>query len=274
MRNTPKQRNEFLGFFEDFGTLISSCFGQGSNKDDASVDEQVAKEDRASKPAEQKESQTLEDILGKNGIYYVNFDQKSNILRIINGNPWILNEKRLENDLSGYIKANLYDENLRQFNESELKKQNNPNRYLALLEIACEVHFKNKDLPSKIDNLKRIIREGRGKLEKIQKQTNDQSNSFEELDLKSKEVIFHLKDEEKKYIELQKVNIQKIATPYKNEKLKNNIKDDWGNAIFYAMTTLSSSLLCCPGKIREAAPRAEISNVSIEKWRSGRAQLV
>lgn len=236
------QKNEFLGFFEDFGRFMSNCFGQGSN------------EGHASKPAKQKENQTLEEILGENGIYEVNFDRESNRLKTIDGNPWILNEKRLEKDLSGYIEANLYGENLRQSYKSELKKQNNPNRYLTLLEIACEVHFKNKDF-------RRIIRGGYLELEIIQEKANDESNNFEELYLESKEVIFHLKDEEEEYIELQEVNIQKIATPYKNEQLKNNIKDDWGNAIFYAMTSLSSSLLCYP--TRENTPIAEISNAII-----------
>lgn len=232
-----------------------------SNEGEKAFDPEVNK-DGTSKPAEQKESRNLEDILSENGIYKVNFDSRANKLVTIEGNPWILSKKRLKGALLGYIEANLNTSQSEEFNKSIKEKQNDPNEYLALLEIACEMHFKNKDLPSKIDNFNQSLNSCEARLSRIEEAIISGTNE-QDLDSEFNKVTLDIDNQQILRNELQKVNIQKIATSYENKELRNEIKDNWFiNSVFYAMTALSSSLLCYQ---IENAPKTVISEVKIRK---------
>ena len=218
----------------------------------------------------------LKDILTKNGfhsILYYTLDQK---IKKIDCNPWILNKRELNKELNKYIENNLRsidedsaDDLLTNYNESLKKNKDDPNRYIALLEIALETDTYKKKLQSEnelrekthINNLDSIALSSLASKTPLDSTLED--NLHQELSEKA-----NLKDNHQKllikkqkgnasYKEILIQNIKSLESSYKNDDLENNV-DDMLNFAFSAITSLASSLLCC----YETKPQTKITQTS------------
>jgi hypothetical protein len=97
----------------------------------------------------------LQDILTENGFHSILYYAPHQKIKKIDCNPWILNKRKLNKDLDQYIKKNLtsigedsLDNLLTNYNESLEKNKDDPNRYIALLEIALATDTYKKKLQS------------------------------------------------------------------------------------------------------------------------------
>jgi hypothetical protein len=215
----------------------------------------------------------LKNILTENGFHYILYYAPHQKIKKIDCNPWILNKRKLNKDLDEYIKKNLtsigedsLDNLLTNYNESLEKNKDDPNRYIALLEIALATDTYKKKLQSETK-----LREGTNKinldfvalsevalkhnlhpiLENTSypvemKTTIYDRKLLREKTLKDKnqELLIEKQTGNNLYKKILIQNIKSLKSSYKNDDLENNI-DDMLNFAFSAITSLASSLLCC-----------------------------
>ena len=172
-------------------------------------------------------------------------------------------------DLIARLAAGRADDLLTNYNESLKKNKDDPNRYIALLEIALETDTYKKKLQSEnelrekthINNLDSIALSSLASKTPLDSTLED--NLHQELSEKA-----NLKDNHQKllikkqkgnasYKEILIQNIKSLESSYKNDDLENNV-DDMLNFAFSAITSLASSLLCC----YETKPQTKIIQTS------------
>lgn len=205
----------------------------------------------------------LKDILTKNGFHSILYYTPDQKIKKIDCNPWILNKRELIKDLDEYIKNNLIsidedsqDDLLTNYNESLKKNKDDPNRYIALLEIALATDTYKKKLQSEnelrekthINNLDFVALSSL--VSKTPLDSIPEDNLYQELSEKAnlkhnhQEPLIKKQKENASYKEILINNIESLEETYKNDDLENNV-DDMLNFAFSAITSLASSLLCC-----------------------------
>ena len=215
----------------------------------------------------------LQDILTENGFHSILYHKPHQKIIRIDCNPWILNKRKLNKDLDKYIKKNLrsidedsLDNLLTNYNESLEKNKDDPNRYIALLEIALATDTYKKKLQSETKlweetdriNLDFVASSGVALKHNLHTILEDTSYPVEmkttiydrkllrEKTLKDKnqELLIEKQTGNNLYKKILIQNIKSLKSSYKNDDLENNI-DDMLNFAFSAITSLASSLLCC-----------------------------
>jgi hypothetical protein len=188
----------------------------------------------------------LQDILTENGFHSILYYASDQKIKKINCNPLLLNKRKLNKDLDEYIKKNLtsIDEyslnNLltTKYNKSLETNKDDPNRYIALLEIALATDDYKKKLQSET------------KLHPILENTSYPKGTLYKVAMKTTIC-------DRRLLILTQ-NIGSLKSSYKNDDLKNDI-DDIFNIAFSTITSLASSLLCC---LPEETPKTKITKTS------------
>lgn len=206
----------------------------------------------------------LKDILTENGFHSILYYKPDQKIKKIDCNPWILNKRELNKEPVEYIKNNLssidkdsLDDLLTNYNESLEKNKDDPNRYIALLEIALATDTYKKKLQSE---------------NKLQEKTH--INNLDSIALSSlvsknplppipennlyPEPLVNKKTENDRCKKILFNNIKSLEKTYENDDLENNI-DDMLNFAFSAITSLASSLLCC---LPDKPPQTKITQTS------------